>query len=99
IVFECVIGRPAFGSDSIGALVRAICDGALPVPSSIARVPADFDAWFARAAHRDPSQRFASAREMSDALAAMLANAPASGNAGPAARSATAKRRAVELEP
>ena len=72
IVFECVCGRPAFRGDSIAELVRRICGAPLPVPSSIARVPAGFDAWFARAAHRDPTARFSSAREMSDALVAVF---------------------------
>jgi serine/threonine-protein kinase len=75
IVFECVCGRAAFDQGSIGELVVALSAEPRPVPSRLARVPAGFDAWFARAAHRDPSRRFASARELSDALAAVLGGA------------------------
>jgi serine/threonine-protein kinase len=45
----------------------------MPVPSSRAPVPPGFDAWFARAASRDPAGRFSSAGEMADALGAILA--------------------------
>ena len=76
IAFECLCGRAAFRGDSIGALVTQICVEPLPVPSRIAPVPPAFDAWFARAAHRDPAQRFAGGREMNVALGAALADAP-----------------------
>ena len=75
IVFECICGQPAFRGDSIAELVRRICGAPLPMPSKIARVPAGFDAWFARAAHRDPAARFASAREMNEALVAAFERA------------------------
>jgi hypothetical protein len=75
IVFECICGQPAFRGDSIAELVRRICGAPLPMPSKIAKVPPGFDAWFARAAHRDPAARFGSAREMSDALVAAFERA------------------------
>jgi serine/threonine-protein kinase len=72
IVFECACGRQAFDQGSIGELVAALGADPRPVPSQHARVPEGFDAWFARAAHRDPSRRFASARELIDALGKIL---------------------------
>jgi eukaryotic-like serine/threonine-protein kinase len=43
--------------------------GSLP---PVAQVPPAFDAWFARAASRDPAQRFQSAGEMTEALFTIL---------------------------
>src|SRR5262249_9597654 len=42
-------------------------------PSQHGSAPRGFDAWFARAAHRDPAQRFQSAGEMAEALVSILA--------------------------
>ena len=72
IAFECLSGRALFRAESIGEIVRKICTDPLPVPSTVASVPSGFDAWFARAAHRDPAVRFSNGREMSDALATAL---------------------------
>src|SRR5262245_35868831 len=63
IAYECLVGRPPFSGETFPALLLDICSRPLPVPSEHARVPAGFDAWFARACHRDPDQRFQSARE------------------------------------
>jgi serine/threonine-protein kinase len=68
IAFECLTGKRPFDSETLGGLVLAICIEPSPRPSSVASVPAGFDQWFDRAAHRDPEQRFAS---MSDAMAAL----------------------------
>jgi serine/threonine-protein kinase len=72
IAFECVCGSDPFTSESPGELVLQICAHPLPVPSQIAAVPPGFDAWWARAASRDPAQRFQSAKELAEALAAVL---------------------------
>jgi len=53
----------------VAQVLQAILAAPLPVPSALVPgVPAAFDAWWARAAARDPSARFQSAREMADAL-------------------------------
>jgi serine/threonine-protein kinase len=91
IVFECLCGKPAFPGQSIGELVRAICDAPLPVPSAVASVPAGFDAWFARAAHRAPESRFAGAKEMIESLAAALASSAPPRAATWSARPATSR--------
>jgi serine/threonine-protein kinase len=77
IAFECVCGRMPFTSDATGELVLEICAHPLPVPSQIAGVPPGFDAWWTRAANRDPSRRFQSAKELAEALAAVLTPAVA----------------------
>ena len=68
IAFECLTGRHAFRADTLGGLVLAICTEPLPKPSESAPVPAGFDEWFARAAHRDMEQRFSSIAEAAETL-------------------------------
>jgi serine/threonine-protein kinase len=68
IAFECIVGRRPFFSDGLGDLVLTICVRDLPVPSDSAPVPLGFDAWFSRACHREPGQRFQSARELTEGL-------------------------------
>ena len=91
ITFECVTGRRPFDGESLGQLFMAICSAPMPIPSAVllasrAPVPpmlASFDAWFARAAHRDPAQRFGSASEMAEALGAIFAPGAAGESAIP----------------
>lgn len=68
IAFECLTGRHAFRADTLGGLVLAICTEPLPIPSQHGTVPAGFDAWFARAAHREPDQRYSTIAEAGEAL-------------------------------
>jgi serine/threonine-protein kinase len=72
ITFECVTGVRPFESETLGALLLQICAKPITVPSQHGPVPAGFDAWFARATQRVPSERFQSAREMVDALRVVL---------------------------
>ncbi|WP_338091903.1 serine/threonine-protein kinase [Sorangium cellulosum] len=72
VVFECLTGRLPFDSAAFGDLLLKIMVRPLPVPSQIAPVPSGFDAWWARAASREPDARFQSARELCDALAIAL---------------------------
>jgi serine/threonine-protein kinase len=73
IAYECLTGRRPFDGETLGQLFVMICSAPLPLPSSVARVPAGFDAWFLRAAARDPAERFRSATELAESLAAILA--------------------------
>ncbi len=73
LTFECVIGRLPVVSNNVGELVLAICTRPMPTPSSLAPVPPAFDAWWAQATHRDPGQRFPTAKAQSDALRDALA--------------------------
>jgi eukaryotic-like serine/threonine-protein kinase len=73
IAYECVTGRRPFESDVLGDLLVKICTESVSPPSSVAPVPAGFDAWFARATERQPDARFQSALEMADAFRALCA--------------------------
>ena len=68
IAFECVTGKRPFESEGLGDLVLQICVRDMPVPSQFGEVPPKFDDWFAKACHRDPEQRFQTARELADGL-------------------------------
>ncbi len=72
IAFECLTGRLPFEGTGLGGIIVKICTAPIPVPSSFAPVPPGFDAWFARAVHREPQARFQSAKSMADALSAVL---------------------------
>lgn len=65
---ECLTGRRPFEADTIGGITLKICVEPVPLPSSLGPVPVGFDDWFAKIIHRDPAQRFASARAAADAL-------------------------------
>ncbi|MET0412233.1 MAG: serine/threonine-protein kinase [Polyangiaceae bacterium] len=68
IAYECLLGRPPFDGENLGRVVSAICDRPAPIPSACGCTVQGFDAWFARACHRDPSARFQSARHAADML-------------------------------
>ena len=68
IAFECLVGRKPFEGETVGTLVLEICTRPLPVPSELGKVPAGFDAWFARACARQPADRFPSARDAATEL-------------------------------
>ncbi|XXY49726.1 protein kinase [Sorangium sp. So ce269] len=72
VVFECLTGKLPFDSQAFGDLLLKIMVKPLPVPSQLAPVPPGFDAWWARAASREPEARFQSAKEFCDALAIAL---------------------------
>ncbi len=68
ITYEALLGKRPFESEALGDLLLKICVLPLPVPSKVGAVPAGFDAWFAKAANRDPAKRFTSGSEMARAL-------------------------------
>jgi serine/threonine-protein kinase len=72
IAFECLTGFPPFDGPTPAALVQRIVHDPPPVPSSVARVPQGFDAWFAKATHPDPLLRFQSARDLMEELRGVL---------------------------
>ena len=62
-------GRLPFEGDVLGDIVLKVCAAPMPVPSKLdANVPPGFDAWFARACSRDPTQRFQTPAELAKAL-------------------------------
>lgn len=72
VTFEALVGRSPFKAKSAMAVMTAVCQGPIVVPSTVARVPAGFDAWFARAVQRDPEKRFQTAKELVAALRPVL---------------------------
>jgi eukaryotic-like serine/threonine-protein kinase len=70
IAHKCVTGVLPFEGESVGDLLVKICTSPVPTPSvTLPGLPASFDAWFLRALEREPSQRYARASELADALA------------------------------
>ncbi|EYF06942.1 serine/threonine-protein kinase [Chondromyces apiculatus] len=76
VVYECLTGYLPFVSEAFGDLLLKIMTQPLPVPSQFAEVPAGFDAWWARAAERDPDKRFQSAKDLAETLLVALGLAP-----------------------
>jgi serine/threonine-protein kinase len=69
--FAAMTARIPFEGDVLGDIVIKVCAAPLPVPSQFVdtKLPAGFDAWFARACSRDPAKRFQSAVELAESLA------------------------------
>jgi eukaryotic-like serine/threonine-protein kinase len=72
IAFECVVGRVPFDGEALGDILLKICMHPLPIPSQVGPVPPGFDAWFTRACCREVGQRFQTAKELAEALRAVL---------------------------
>jgi serine/threonine-protein kinase len=68
IVYQCLTGKLPFESEALGDLLVKIIVQPIPVPSQVAPVPAGFDRWWAKAADRNPDQRFQSAKELASSL-------------------------------
>ncbi|MFO0759857.1 MAG: serine/threonine-protein kinase [Byssovorax sp.] len=78
IAFQGLTGQLPFESQALGDLLMKIMVAPLPVPSEIAPVPPEIDAWWSKAAARDPAQRFQTGKELSEALAVALGVSAAS---------------------
>jgi serine/threonine-protein kinase len=73
VAFEALVGAKPFYAETIGGLALKIHHEPLPMPSKLdPMLPRALDDWFTRACARDPLERFASAREMVDALTAAI---------------------------
>jgi serine/threonine protein kinase len=70
VAYEALTGQKPFHAETVGALALKIHRDPLPVPSTVLRaLGTAVDEWFLRACAREPAGRFASAKEMADALA------------------------------
>jgi serine/threonine protein kinase len=72
IVYHCITGRLPFESEALGDLLVKIIVNPVPVPSNVAQVPPGFDRWWARAADRNPDNRFQTAKDFGNELALAL---------------------------
>ncbi len=69
VAYECCTGRRPRPASSVVDLIVAFASGPIEPPSSLRlEVTPELDAWFARAVHDDPDQRFESAKAMAEAL-------------------------------
>lgn len=73
VAYEALTGEKPFFAETVGGLALKIHRDPLPVPTRVNRdLPIGVDAWFARACAREPTERFASAKEMADALSVAI---------------------------
>jgi hypothetical protein len=103
-MYELLTGRKAFGGTSLTSITQAVLDGN-PVPphALVPGLPAELSQIALRAMARDPAHRYASAREMSQAvrrwqaMADLQASAPkaAADAAEEEARQQAARQRAA----
>jgi len=72
IAYRCMVGALPFEGEAVGDLLVKLCTAPIPVPSQIVPdVPASFDAWLSKALTREPAQRFQTAAQLSESLAAV----------------------------
>jgi serine/threonine-protein kinase len=70
IAFQALTGRLPFESEALGDLLVKIIVAPIPSPREFAPdLPPTFEAWWQKASQRDPTQRYQTARELSDSLA------------------------------
>ncbi|CAN91463.1 MULTISPECIES: serine/threonine-protein kinase [Sorangium] len=84
MAYHALTGAPPFEQKGIEALLGAIRLGTFSPPSQrCAEITPALDAWFVKALAREPSGRFGSAEEMSEALRRAAAGPPGPGSAPP----------------
>jgi serine/threonine protein kinase len=72
IAFEALTGIPAFSGATLGERLVRVCSGEPNTAPADLALPPGFNAWFEQGVRKLPSERFASAREMSDAFVRLL---------------------------
>src|SRR5687767_14867542 len=74
IVYECLTGQTVWSVEQGVAMILAqVANSPIPRPSKLRPdLPPSFDVWFEKALDRDPSKRYQTARELSDALTEAL---------------------------
>jgi len=72
IAYRCVVGALPFEGEAVGDLLVKLCTAPIPVPSAlVSDIPPSFDAWVQKALTREPAQRFQTAAQLSESLAAV----------------------------
>jgi hypothetical protein len=93
IAYRLLMGE-SYYQGGVMSILGQLLHGQLQPPSERgSRLPRAFDAWFLKACHRDPEERFASASEQIEALAAALGLATLPIEAMPEASSRIGSRR------
>jgi serine/threonine protein kinase len=73
LCFQCLTGRLPFTHDALGGLMVLILHAPIPkIRETNPELPQALEAFWQRAAERDPERRFQSAGELSDALGAAM---------------------------
>jgi serine/threonine protein kinase len=73
IVFQALTGRLPFESEALGDLLVKIIVSPIPTPSTyFPMVPIGFDAWWLKAADRNPDNRFQTAKLFAESLSLSL---------------------------
>ena len=73
-LYHVITGQPPFMDSSFALVMRRIASGAMPPMTAL---PPDIANVIARCLAREPASRYASARELGDALATLAVHAPA----------------------
>ena len=73
VAYRLLAGESYFRGDPINVLAQILHEPMRPPSEKHPELGKAFDTWFARACHREPEQRFSSAAEQVEALAAALA--------------------------
>src|SRR5262249_55987690 len=76
VAYHCLTGARPFDGETLGGIIIAIERGIYPPASGATGLSPAIDGWFARAMSRDPTGRFASAKEMAEGLAAIAQLGP-----------------------
>ena len=95
VMYELLTGRKAFGGTSLTSITQSVLDGnPVPAHALVPGLPPELSQIAARAMARDPAQRYASAREMSQAVRRWQAGAELQASAAPKAAAAAAEEEA-----
>src|SRR6186713_2393871 len=72
IAYRSIVGELPFEGEAVGDLLVKLCTAPIPVPSQLVPdLPPNFDAWLQKGLTREPAQRFATAAELAESLAAV----------------------------
>ncbi len=83
VLHQCLTGQQPYPSETVGQLIAAHVSAPPPRPSILRRgLPTGLDAVIARGLAKEPTQRFATAKELAAAARAAI-NTPAPGAVGP----------------
>jgi len=94
VLYQALTGRPPFAAEHVGAVTHAVAHVEPEPPSSkVEGIPRAVDRVVARALAKDRERRFATGREMADALRALLGEADSGFAPDPAARAGASGAR------